>query len=405
MAQTPAIPTKTLSIDKLGGTVETLTADTYEWVVNDSGKALTALGIAVALYFVMYAIRWGVGRALGSTPDVTTWNGFAGRIVRRTRSLFMAIASVYAVTLIIPMPGLLQRAINTAFTIAFAVQGALWLREVLLAMVDRRAADSESSHELASAVGIIRVMVNVVVWMLATILILDNLGVNVTALVAGLGVGGIAIGFAAQGIFGDLFAALAILFDRPFKVGDVISYGGNVGTVEAIGLKTTRVRAISGEQLIISNAKLLDQQISNLRRIEERRVAFTIGVIYQTSPDLLEAIPGEIEKIIQPRELCRFDRVHFIQFSDSSLDFEIVYSVIVPDLVTMMNERQAIGLAIIRRFAEMRIDFAYPTQTSFTALPDGSMVDPRPSVELAAAPSAPAAEDRPKRRTRPAGAG
>jgi len=163
----------------------------------------------------------------------------------------------------------------------------------------------------------------------------------------------------------------------------VISYGGNTGTVEAIGLKTTRVRALSGEQLIISNAKLLDQQVSNLKRITERRVLFTIAIIYQTPPDIMEAIPGEIEAIVAARPRCRFDRCFFVAFSASSLDFEIVYHVTDPELEVMMAERHAIGLAIIRRFAQLRIEFAYPTQTTFTALPDGSMVDPRPVLEAA----------------------
>jgi small-conductance mechanosensitive channel len=361
--------------------VETLTADTYGWIKTDSETAISAVGIAVALYFVFFGIRWGLGRLLGDSWPVTHWRGFTRRIVKRTRSPFIAVFSAFLVTRVVETPPLLQRAVAIAFTIAFAIQGALWLREILLALVDRRAADSEPG-EFDSAINIIRVMVNVVVWALAAILILDNLGVNVTALVAGLGVGGIAIGLAAQGIFGDLFAALAILFDRPFKVGDAISFGGNVGTVEAIGLKTTRVRALSGEQLIISNAKLLDQQISNLRRITERRVAFTLAIIYQTSPDRLEAIPGEIEAIIRARPRCRFDRANFALFNASSLDFEVVYFVEDADLQVMIAERQAIGLAIIRRFAELDIHFAYPTQTTFTALPDGTMVDPRPAFEV-----------------------
>jgi small-conductance mechanosensitive channel len=360
--------------------VETLTVDTYGWIKADSETAISAVGIAVALYFAFFGLRWALGRLLGDNYPITHWRGFTRRIVKRTRSPFIAVFSAFIVTRVLETPPILARAVAIAFTIAFAIQGALWLREILLALVDRRAADSEPG-ELDSAINIIKVMVNVVVWVLAAILILDNLGVNVTALVAGLGVGGIAIGLAAQGIFGDLFAALAILFDRPFKVGDVISYSGNVGTVEAIGLKTTRVRALSGEQLIISNAKLLDQQISNLRRITERRVAFTLAVIYQTSPDKLEAIPREIETIIRARPRCRFERVYFVMFNTSSLDFEVVYNVEDADLQVMMAERQAIGLAILRRFAELGISFAYPTQTSFTALPDGSMVDPRPAVE------------------------
>ncbi len=361
--------------------IEAVTVDTFDWLRQDSREALIAVAIAFGLYFAFYAVRWALTRALGEGYPVTTWRGFARRIVRRTRSPFIAALSAYLVANVVAPPGPLLRTIDVLFTIAATVQGALWAREILLALVERRAANAEDNDSFESAVTIIRVLVNVLVWALALILVLDNLGVNVTALVAGLGVGGIAIGLAAQGIFGDLFAALAILFDRPFRVGDAISFGGNSGTVEAIGLKTTRVRALSGEQLIISNAKLLDQQISNLRRIEERRVVFTLGVIYQTPAALMAQIPGEIEAIITARPRCRFDRAHFFRFGDSSLDFEIVYFVTEPGYAVMMDERQAIGLAILQRFAELKIDFAYPTQTTFTALPDGTMVDPRPVAD------------------------
>ncbi len=377
-------------VTQLPTKVETLTLDTLGWLRTNSQQAAIALAVAVGLYFAFFGLRWLLVRLLGESFPVTHWRGFLRRVVRRTRSPFIAALSAWLVTHVVAPPGLVSHAIDFVFTISFAIQGALWARELLLAIVERRAANAEDNASFESAVTIIRVLVNVLVWALALILILDNLGVNVTALVAGLGVGGIAIGFAAQGIFGDLFAALAILFDRPFRVGDTISYGGNTGSVEAIGLKTTRVRALSGEQLIVSNAKLLEQQISNLRRIEERRVVTTIGVIYQTAPDLLEAIPDEIESIIRARALLRFDRVHFVQFGASSLDFEIVYFVTEAALATMMIERQAVGFAILRRFAELGIEFAYPTQTSFTAAPDGTLIDPRPlpSDSSAAAPTA-----------------
>jgi small-conductance mechanosensitive channel len=375
-------------ITQLPTKVGTLTLDTLGWLRTDSKQAAIALAVAVGLYFAFFGLRWLLVRLLGESFPVTHWRGFMRRVVRRTRSPFIAALSAWLVTHVVAPPGLVSHAVDFVFTIAFAIQGALWVRELLLALVERRAANAEDNDSFESAVTIIRVLVNVLVWALALILILDNLGVNVTALVAGLGVGGIAIGLAAQGIFGDLFAALAILFDRPFRVGDTISYGGNTGSVEAIGLKTTRVRALSGEQLIVSNAKLLDQQISNLRRIEERRVVTTIGVIYQTTPDQLEAIPTVIEAIIQARPRLRFDRVHFVQFGASSLDFEIVYFITEPALLSMMDERQAVGLAILRRFAELGIEFAYPTQTTFTAAPDGRMIDPRmmqPAAEASGA--------------------
>ncbi len=254
------------------------------------------------------------------------------------------------------------------------------MREFILALVDRRAAFAEDKAALVSASNIIRVLVNVVVWSLAFILVLDNLGVNVTALVAGLGVGGIAIGLAAQGIFADLFAALAILFDRPFRVGDSIRWGSITGKVEAIGLKTVRIRSQSGEQVIVGNTKLLGDQIANLARIEERQVVMVIGVTYQTASDLLEAIPHEIERIIAATPATRFDRCHFVRFADSSLDFELVFFSEGNSFKAMMDARHTIGLAILRRFNELGIDFAYPTQVAMVARADGRVIDPPVAV-------------------------
>ena len=374
-----AAPAKSPVIETaLGDHLQALTVDTYHWVVDDSTRALSALAIAAALYLLFFGMRWSVAHFIDAAHPVTTWRGFVRRIVARTRSPFIALTSAYLATRPAETPAPLRAFIDFFFTIACAVQGAIWLREIILAFVERRAAPGSEDHgALASAMGVITILVNVVVWVLATILVLDNLGVNVTALVAGLGVGGIAIGLAAQGIFSDLFAALAILFDRPFRVGDTISYGTSTGTVEAIGLKTTRIRALSGEQLIIANTKLLDQQVSNLRRLTERRVAMQFGVIYQTPPAQLAAIPGIIADLVKAQPHCRFDRAHLRNFGASSLDYEFVFHLESAELEVMLDAQQAVVLGLVGRFAELDISFAYPTQTSFTAAPDGSFIDPR----------------------------
>uniref|UniRef100_UPI0013DBEC3F mechanosensitive ion channel family protein n=1 Tax=Sandarakinorhabdus rubra TaxID=2672568 RepID=UPI0013DBEC3F len=305
------------------------------------------------------------------------WRALARGVVDRTLQLFLVAVALDGASHAVAPPGPLLALVDRLFIIAMAVQGALWLREVILGLVRRKAeVGGEDAVALGSAIGVITVLVNVVVWLLAAILVLDNLGVNVTALVAGLGVGGIAIGLAAQGIFSDLFAALAILFDRPFRVGDTISYGTSTGTVEHIGLKTTRIRSLSGEQLVMANTKLLEQQVANLRRIEERRVVLSVGIIYQTPPDRLEALPTELQALVAAQAHCRFDRAVFTGFGPSSLDFELVFFVTVPELEAMLAARQAVGFAIVRRFAELGIEFAYPTQTTFTAAPDGRMIDP-----------------------------
>ena len=373
--------------------IEALGNDTLGWLRTDSENAILAVAIAVSLYFLFIGLRWGLVRLLGGSGDVTTWRGFAGRMIRRTRTMFMATLAAFAVGHVLAPPGPLRAAIDFVFTISFAIQGAIWLREIILAVVERRAEASDDPAGFASALGIIRVLVNVAVWALAIILILDNLGVNVTALVAGLGIGGIAIGLAAQGIFSDLFAALAILFDRPFKVGDAIQFGTQTGTVEAIGLKTVRLRLLSGEQLVVGNTQLLGQEISNLRRIESRRVVMVFGITYQTPPEMMERLSDEVKAVVDKVPDARFDRCFFTGFGASSLDFELVFRIESKDLMVMLAARHAVGVGLIRRFAALGVEFAYPTQTSFTAAPDGTLIDPRewhPMPETSAPPEGPA---------------
>jgi small-conductance mechanosensitive channel len=202
-----------------------------------------------------------------------------------------------------------------------------------------------------------------VLWSVALLLVLENLNFDVSALVASLGVGGIAVALAAQNILGDLFASLSILFDKPFVVGDFIFVGDMMGTVEKVGLKTTRVRSLFGEQLVFSNNDLLSSRIKNYKRMEERRVVFTLGVTYQTNAEQLELIPGIIKETIENQEKVRFDRSHFKGYGDFALLFETVYWVTDPDYNLYMDIQQRINLELFRHFEEQGIEFAYPTQT------------------------------------------
>ncbi|MBW2550586.1 MAG: mechanosensitive ion channel family protein, partial [Deltaproteobacteria bacterium] len=184
-------------------------------------------------------------------------------------------------------------------------------------------------------------------------------------LVAGLGIGGIAIALAVQNVLSDLFASLSIVLDKPFIPGDFVVVGDMAGSVEHIGIKTTRIRSISGEQLIFSNADLLGSRIRNFGRMRERRVVFSLGVTYQTPADKLEGIPGMIRESIEAQDQVRFDRSHFASYGDSALNFETVYYVGSSDYATHMDILQAVNLAIYRKFASEGIEFAYPTQTLF----------------------------------------
>lgn len=208
-------------------------------------------------------------------------------------------------------------------------------------------------------------MMKMIVWGLGIVFILDNLGFNISALVAGLGIGGVAIALATQTILADLFNYFAISFDRPFEVGDFIVFDDYMGVIEKVGIKSTRIRSIGGEQIVISNTHLAASKIRNYKRMHERRVLFGFGVVYETPLEKLEKIPALIRKIIQECKNIRFDRAHFKNFGDSSLNFEVVYYVLASDVNTYMDLQQHINLEIMKAFQKEQIEFAYPVQIQY----------------------------------------
>ena len=205
------------------------------------------------------------------------------------------------------------------------------------------------------------------VWVFGFVFLLDNLGFNVTTVIAGLGIGGIAIALAAQAILGDLFSYFVIFFDRPFEIGDFIVTGDKRGTVEYIGLKTTRVRSLDGEQLVFPNTDLTNSRLHNFKKMKRRRAVFKLGVVYQTSPEQVVEIPNIVKKIIESQTDTVFDRGHFSSFGNFSLNFDFVYFVLGSDYTKYMDIQQEINIAIYREFQAHSIEFAYPTQTLFLA--------------------------------------
>ncbi len=207
--------------------------------------------------------------------------------------------------------------------------------------------------------------VKFLIWALAVIILLDNLGYKVSTLIAGLGIGGIAVAIAAQALLKDFFSYFSIVFDHPFKIGDFIIIGDFMGTVEYIGIKTTRIRSLGGEQLIFSNTDLTDSRVRNYKLMEKRRVLFRIGVTYQTPLNKLKEIPRILEDIIRNTDNTGFDRAHFFSYADSSLIFEVVYFVLSPDYNKYMDIQQEINFTIKEEFEKRGIEFAYPTQTLY----------------------------------------
>lgn len=351
------------------------------WAVQNASELLIGAGVAAVAVVIMLALR-ELGRSLVvKDPDCRTWRSVIGRVLAKTTFLFMVVAALDLVANYTVPPPKIAHPLDIAFTIMVAIQAAIWARELIMGIVTREAGDEVGESALDNARSVIRVLVSVALFAIAGIVILDNLGVNVTALVAGLGIGGIAIGLAAQGIFADLFAALAILFDKPFRRGDLIRFGESAGVVERIGLKTTRMRTFTGEQMVMANKNLLEQEIHNMAEAELRRTSLNFGVIYQTSPDKLRRIPEMAKDIVEAQPDCTLFRCSITGFGDSSIDFELIYDSENLDFSAVAAGRTEIIATILERFAAEGIDFAYPTQTTFTASPDGEMIMPYPHVQ------------------------
>jgi small-conductance mechanosensitive channel len=213
----------------------------------------------------------------------------------------------------------------------------------------------------------ILLMVKVLLWVIGFVFLLDNFGYNITTIVAGLGIGGIAIALAAQAVLADLFSYLVIFFDKPFETGDFIVIGDKSGVVEYIGIKTTRLRTLGGEQLILSNTDLTNSRVQNYKRMEKRRVLLTIGVTYETDPQKLKRIPGLIKEIIETQDDVLFERAHFSGFGDFSLNFEIVYHMLTADYLEYMESQQSFCFSLLDTFEKESIEFAYPTQKLFVS--------------------------------------
>jgi len=337
--------------------VELLEAEVYgnglsDWAI---GALLAAAGLVVALL-----VRWVLARRLPAPVegDELHWPTVLHELVKRTSTLFLIIAAVYAGSLFLDLPDRLHGLISSAFTIAMFIQLALWADRIASAVLTWRLAPLQAKSAMRNALSLIQFFVRVAVWSLALLLLFENLGFDVTALVAGLGIGGIAVALAAQSVLVDLFSSLAIVLDRPFEVGDFIVFGDQNGTVEKIGIKTTRIRSLSGEQIACSNTDLMNSRVHNFKRMIERRVLFVLGTTYDTPQDKLESIPGTVREVVEAQELARFDRAHFRSFGDSALEFEVVYWVLSPDYNTYMDVQQAINFAIFRAFGENGIEFA-----------------------------------------------
>lgn len=329
------------------------------------GNSTRAWLVATGLFIVVVA-GLSIARTLvlRHVQPKTTVRAFALDAVAHTRYLFLAVLAlaIAAATLTLPKEG--PAVLRIAVALIVLLQVTWWGHGVVgfwmgRAMRQRRESDVGS----VTTIRALGIAVRVVLWIVCILAILATFGIDVTALIAGLCIGGVAVALAVQSIMGDLFASVSIILDKPFLAGDFIKVGESLGTVEEIGVKTTRIRSLSGEQLIFGNSDLLSSRIQNFRRMSERRVTFSIGVEYGTPPEALERIPAIVRDTIAALDDTRVDRVHFKEYGDSSLTFEAAYYVLRPDFNRYMDVQETINLALYRRLTEAGIQFAFPTRT------------------------------------------
>jgi small-conductance mechanosensitive channel len=335
---------------------------------NSFADWLMAIALMATLFFSLLAARRLVRKYHANllSTDTTEFAEIPAEVLGRTTALFFFVLSVFSGLRTLNVGPGTQTVLQSALTIALFWQAGVWASAAASAWLDRRRRrSSPADRAVVGSLGVIGFIVRVLVWALVALLTLDNLGIDVTALVAGLGIGGIAVALAMQNILGDLFASLSITFDKPFLVGDFLIVDDFMGSVEYIGIKTTRLRSLGGEQIIMSNANLLSSRMRNYGRMMERRVVFATTVTYETPIEKLEKVAPLIREIIESQKDTRFDRSHFARHAASSLDFETVYYVLSPDYNRYMDIQQVINLRLHREFARMGIEFAYPAQKVF----------------------------------------
>ncbi|MEO0330367.1 MAG: mechanosensitive ion channel family protein [Bacteroidota bacterium] len=336
---------------------------------NTPEDYLVALGIILLGIIVTRVIRSIVIRQLRKLTAATETeiDDYIIESIGRFGVPILYFISVYIGIKTLTLPETANEAIRIAALVVITFFSIRFISSVVLMLLRSYVRQQKNGEEKVKQLGGVMLIFNVLIWSAGLLVLLDNLGVNVTAMVAGLGIGGIAIALAAQNILGDLFNYFVIFFDRPFEIGDFIIVDDKLGTIEAIGIKTTRVKSLSGEQLVFSNSDLTSSRIHNYKRMQTRRIVFSVGVVYQTPLEQVKEIPEILKRAVETQELAKFDRAHFKAYGDSSLNYEVVYIVQSADFNDYMNVQQAINFEIFAEFQKRDIDFAYPTRTLYMA--------------------------------------
>lgn len=321
------------------------------------------LGITIVSYLALRAILGIVTRRLNklATGSKTKFLGIAAELLSRTSNLLILAFSLLIALKTVELSPRWESTMSHGWFIALAFQIALWMDTGVRLWMESLTRDGKARNPVTTT--IIGIMIRIVVWTMMLLSILANLGVDITAMIASLGVGGIAIALAVQTLLSDIFASLSIGVDKPFEIGDFVVFGEVAGNIEHIGLKTTRIRALSGEQVVIANADLLRQIVHNYKRMNTRRIVFKFGITYNTPTEKVKEVAALVKRIIEGIEVAKFDRAHFLGFDDSQLTFEVVYIMQVSDYNKYMDTQQEINLALLQGIRDMDVQFAFPTRS------------------------------------------
>ena len=357
---------------------------------NSVQRYLSAALMVLAIFAVVRLVRMLVERRVHKLAALTqtSLDDLVLELISSTRGLVVTVLAVSAGAAMLDLPERLERVLPVLATAALLIQVGLWGATAVAFIVDRNRRNkiTAGENDTLPAFSVLALIGRGLVWAVVFLLLLDNFGVDVTALVTGLGIGGVAVALAVQKILSDLFASVSIVLDKPFQVGDfIVLDGGFMGTVQDIGLKSTRVASLSGELLVLANSDLVNARLRNFKQMKERRIQFTFGLVYDTPIGEIEAVPGLVREIIEAQPKARFDRAHFKEYGDSALMFEVVYIVTEPEFNVYMDTQQAINLGMMRAFQARGVEFALPTRTVYVqGLPGTGSDDAGPDGEAGA---------------------
>lgn len=320
---------------------------------------LLITGLKIFKHFVLKHLKKWTEKTVGTLDD------FIVKMIEKTVLPVLYFAAFYISVNTLDVNEKIEKLLYAASVVVFTFFILRLITNAIRHVIESKINKQENKETKLKQVQGIMIIINIIIWILGLIFLLDNFGYNATAFLTGLGIGGIAIALAAQNILGDLFNYFVIFFDQPFEVGDFIIVDDKKGTVEAIGIKTSRLKSLSGEQLIFANSDLTNSRIHNYKRMEKRRIVFSLNIDFQTKAEQLKTIPGIIESIIKEQKLTDFDRAHFREIGEFCFIIEVVYFVLSSDYNTYMDIQEAINLKIMEKFNTLGIKFTYPTQKLF----------------------------------------